>query len=144
MAFRLARLLTGRSRKRKLDPADLAPTDGPATFADEDWEQRFDLLPRAIIRQVLFDPIELPPAWLRARSGAAPSGLTAAPSGPASGAAPATTSASTTAAITPEEPKPASRTRQRRTPAAASGGATGTTRPRTKRPSKRTSSSAED
>jgi hypothetical protein len=66
------------------------------------------LLPAMIFRQVLFDPTEVVPAWLKARSAPAP---TPAPA-PKSMSSATTESAPTARQALTEDPKPARRARR--------------------------------
>ena len=113
-------LLVRRRSRRDRSPGagsmalDGAPLGPPPT-----------LVPAAIFHQVLFDPAELAPVWLRRRPASAPDPVSEPDPAPA-----AEETAVATAAPT-DDPKPARRTKRPKT-----SGAPATTRSRTKRVAK--------
>ena len=143
MANRLARLL-GSRRRPGADPSPGAgpAVDGAAMALDAAaMEPAPVLLPAAIFRQVLFDPSEFTPVWLRPRPAfePAPSSPSRPPlaDAPVAAAAPVEADASVASAAQVEadapieEPKPAKRTRRTKVT-----GSPAPSRPRSKRAAK--------
>ena len=143
MANRLARLLSRGSSRPEPAPSVVPTGDRGALALDTAAVGPPMLLPAVIFRQVLFDPTEFTPAWLKPRPAPAPEPLAASATtdheaAPASTAPPA---AAPPAAATAAEAKPVKRTR-RATPAGSpsraksSSSADGTTTKRARRTKK--------
>ena len=104
MANRLARLLSRRSSLPEPAPNPGPTGDRGALALDTAAVGPPMLLPAIIFRQVLFDPTEFTPAWLKPRPAPAPQ---PAATVAATVAAPVAADAGST-----EEPRPAKRTRR--------------------------------
>ena len=132
MANRLARLLGSRRRSEKESSPGAAPgVDSAAMALDAAaMEPAPILLPAAIFRQVLFDPTEFTPVWLRRRPAFDPVPANPPPSSSSAAAAPLAAEGPVAATPT-EEPKPAKRTRRTK-----ATGSPAPSRPRSKRAAK--------
>ena len=105
MGHTFARLFTRRRSRRDESPGEKPAVDGDAMALDDDeLGPPPVLLPAAIFHELLFDPAEMTPAWLRPRPAAAPDPATS--TGPA-------VDVTVVADVAPtDERKPAKRTRR--------------------------------